>query len=161
MGWDRASDAERAEVSEAFFQSPILNSPYEEPARHWELDTNGQPTSVILPRRRPSALISPIPKPRKVRGKSLLQPDLLTDERGEEYNPTEVINGVIFVLAQAFGLEPAARVAAAVAAAEPLGDDTLKAHRSDRIEKLSRVAGEMFAEMDRTMRLVRAKEPSQ
>jgi len=27
-----------------FFEHPILNSPYECPARHWELDAEGQPT---------------------------------------------------------------------------------------------------------------------
>jgi len=27
-----------------FFEHPILNSPYEYPARHWELDDGGQPT---------------------------------------------------------------------------------------------------------------------
>lgn len=81
-------------MSSAFFESPILNSPYEEPRCHWELDTNGQPTTKIISRRRPSALVSPIPKPRKIRGKELIQPDLLNDEQGQEYNPTEVINGV-------------------------------------------------------------------
>ena len=81
-------------MSEAFFQSPILNSPYEEPARHWELDASGQPTSVVVPRRRTSALVSPIPKPKKVRGKAIDQADFLADDEGQEYNPTEVINGV-------------------------------------------------------------------
>ncbi|WP_225766813.1 BPTD_3080 family restriction endonuclease [Inquilinus sp. Marseille-Q2685] len=77
-----------------FFESPILNSPYEAPGRHWELDANGQPTTLIVPRRRPSALVSPIPKPKKVRGKAV-QPDLLADaDTGQEYNPTEVINGI-------------------------------------------------------------------
>jgi hypothetical protein len=26
-----------------FFEKPILNAPYEYPARHWELDKDGQP----------------------------------------------------------------------------------------------------------------------
>lgn len=80
-------------MGEVFFKSPILNSPYEVPSRHWELDANGQPTNVRIPRRRPSALVSPIPKPKKVRGKQV-QADLLADEDGQEYNPTEIINGV-------------------------------------------------------------------
>ncbi|MBN7763535.1 hypothetical protein JYP52_20555 [Nitratireductor aquibiodomus] len=80
-------------MGEVFFKSPILNSPYEVPGRHWELDANGQPTNVRIPRRRPSALVSPIPKPKKVRGKQV-QADLLADEDGQEYNPTEIINGV-------------------------------------------------------------------
>ena len=28
-------------MSERFFDRPILNSPYEYPARHWELDEGG------------------------------------------------------------------------------------------------------------------------
>ena len=35
-----------------FFSQPILNSPYEIPLRHWELDPDGQPTQQILERRR-------------------------------------------------------------------------------------------------------------
>jgi hypothetical protein len=31
-------------MSIPFFDHPILNSPYEYPSRHWELDTEGQPT---------------------------------------------------------------------------------------------------------------------
>ena len=31
-----------------FFEHPILNSPYEYPARHWELDVNGQPTQQTI-----------------------------------------------------------------------------------------------------------------
>lgn len=80
-------------MSTPFFESPILNSPYAEPTRHWELDAAGQPTSVIVPRRRTSALVSPIPKAKKVKGKSL-QGDFLADDQGLEYNPTEVINGI-------------------------------------------------------------------
>lgn len=81
-------------MSEAFFTSPILNSPYEEPSSHWELDDNGQPTTTVVRHRRKSALVSPIPKAKKVRGKVAVQPDLLADEMGQEYNPTEVINGI-------------------------------------------------------------------
>ena len=48
-----------------FFEQPILNSPYEYPFRHWELDVAGQPTNKILPERRKIAFITPIPKPKK------------------------------------------------------------------------------------------------
>ena len=47
--------------------SPILNSPYEYPRRHWELDDQGQPTQQIIERRRRAEFITPIPKPRKRR----------------------------------------------------------------------------------------------
>ena len=35
-------------MSNAFFDRPILNSPYELPRRHWELDSAGQPTQQII-----------------------------------------------------------------------------------------------------------------
>ena len=31
-----------------FFEQPILNSPYEAPSRHWELDAKGQPTHPLI-----------------------------------------------------------------------------------------------------------------
>ena len=55
-------------TSEQFFDRPILNSPYEYPARHWELDQSGQPTNRILDHRRRVSFITPIPKPKKVKG---------------------------------------------------------------------------------------------
>lgn len=56
-----------ADSSPNFFDQPILNSPYDYPSRHWELDESRQPTGNILPIRRPTDFISPIPKPRKQR----------------------------------------------------------------------------------------------
>jgi hypothetical protein len=40
----------------AFFERPILNSPYEYPARHWELGPDKQPTQRIVDRRRRAEL---------------------------------------------------------------------------------------------------------
>ena len=51
----------------SFFESPILNSPYEYPSRHWELQEDGQPTQRIIEGRRQFSFITPIPKPRKNR----------------------------------------------------------------------------------------------
>ena len=48
-----------------FYEQPILNSPYERPARHWELDENRRPTHTVEPRRRPADFITPIPPPRR------------------------------------------------------------------------------------------------
>lgn len=85
-------------MSEAFFDRPILNSPYGYPARHWELDTDGQPTNRIVENRRQSNLISPIPKTKKRR--STAQADLGLDRvgdlahDGQEYNPTPYINRI-------------------------------------------------------------------
>src|SRR5260370_5480905 len=61
-----------------FFEQPILNSPYEYPAQHWELDDQGQPTQQIVEPRRPAQFITPIPKPRKRKGNK--QRELLLDE---------------------------------------------------------------------------------
>ncbi len=52
-------------MDDRFFTHPILNSPYEYPSRHWELDKDGQPTQQIIERRRSAEFITPIPKPRK------------------------------------------------------------------------------------------------
>ena len=52
-------------MSNPFFDHPILNSPYEYPQRHWELDNDGQPTQRIIDTRRPARFISPVPKPKK------------------------------------------------------------------------------------------------
>lgn len=54
-------------MSNPFFDQPILNSPYESPGRHWELDKDGQPTQVIKEERRRAEFITPIPKPKKRR----------------------------------------------------------------------------------------------
>lgn len=79
-----------------FFEKPILNSPYEYPARHWELDDTGQPTQKIINSRRPASFITPIPKPRKRKGQpeqaSLFVNELSTKE--QEYDHTALINAV-------------------------------------------------------------------
>jgi type III restriction enzyme len=54
-------------MDESFFERPILNSPYAFPARHWELDSEGQPTNRIIENRRRSELITPVPKPQRRR----------------------------------------------------------------------------------------------
>ena len=51
-----------------FLDRPILNSPYDHPTQHWELDNSGQPTNQIMDRRRDVAFITPIPATKK--GKS-------------------------------------------------------------------------------------------
>ena len=53
-------------MNTSFFEKPILNSPYDYPARHWELD-KGIPTNKLIDKRRPVALITAIPKPKKRR----------------------------------------------------------------------------------------------
>jgi len=84
-------------MEDRFFTQPILNSPYEYPMRHWELDSDGQPTQRILERRRSAEFITPIPKPRK-RKDSPKQLELILNEgKGlssseQQYDPTGTIN---------------------------------------------------------------------
>ncbi len=86
-------------MSNPFFDHPILNSPYECPARHWELDNEGQPTQVLLNTRRPAKFVTPVPKPKK-RKKSATQEDFVFNEgqglstKQQAYDPTSIINEV-------------------------------------------------------------------
>mgnify|MGYP001239568432 CR=1 FL=1 len=50
-------------MSEEFYKKPILNSPYEYPSRHWQLD-DGVPTTNIIDSRRRAEFISPVPSPK-------------------------------------------------------------------------------------------------
>ncbi len=65
-------------MTDPFFERPILNSPYEYPAQHWELDGDGQPTNRILDTRRRCDFITPVPKPKK-RRKSKDQTEMVLD----------------------------------------------------------------------------------
>ena len=83
-----------------FFAQPVLNSPYERPRRHWELDATGQPTQQTVEQRRPAEFITPIPQPKKRKG-AAQQAALVFDEKaqrletaGQQYDLTAIINGV-------------------------------------------------------------------
>ena len=81
-----------------FFEHPVLNSPYEEPKLHWELDAEGQPTQKIIERRRRASFITPIPKPKKHKDSGAQQ--LVFDEgkglstQEQQYDTTSIINRV-------------------------------------------------------------------
>ncbi len=83
----------------AFFDHPILNSPYAYPAKHWELDPSGQPTQKVIENRRRAEFITPIPKPKK-RKNTAQQASLVFDEglglstEKQQYDHTAVINAV-------------------------------------------------------------------
>ena len=85
-------------MTDRFFDRPILNSPYECPARHWELDESGQPTDRIFDQRRHVSFVTPIPKPRKRKGS---QSRLVFDAgaqrlatESQQYDLTEIIGSV-------------------------------------------------------------------
>ena len=69
-----------------FFKAPILNSPYEYPSRHWELDSSGQPTNRVVPKRRQVAFITPIPRPKKQKH---VQPRMVYDEAAAALGTSE------------------------------------------------------------------------
>ena len=80
-----------------FFEQPVLNSPYEYPARYWELDDQGQPTQRIIESRRRAEFITPIPKPRKRKVSAVQQQFVFEEGRGlstedQQYDPTSFIN---------------------------------------------------------------------
>ena len=80
-----------------FFEKPILNSPYDYPSRHWELDDAGQPTQRIAESRRRAEFITPIPKAKKQKT-AAKQDSLLFDDglstQSQQYAHTAIINGV-------------------------------------------------------------------
>ena len=80
-----------------FFEHPILNSPYEYPGRHWELDGQGQPTQQIVESRRRAEFITPIPKPKKQKQKANQEALVFDEGKGlstekQQYDPTSIIN---------------------------------------------------------------------
>jgi type III restriction enzyme len=84
-------------MSEDFFTQPILNSPYDYPSRHWELDSAGQPTQNIAPSRRRADFITPIPKPKKRKagqGELRLEDDRGLSTASQQYDLTSIINQV-------------------------------------------------------------------
>jgi type III restriction enzyme len=86
-------------MSNPFFDRPIVNSPYEYPHQHWDLDPSGQPTGNLIDRRRRAEFITPIPKPKKRRGKETQEELVLDEGRGlttkkQAYDLTSIINEV-------------------------------------------------------------------
>ena len=82
-----------------FFEQPILNSPYEPPAKHWELDAQGQPTHNVNEFRRGADFVTPIPKPRKRRASKEQQGFDLDEGKGlstreQQYDLTAMVNEV-------------------------------------------------------------------
>ncbi|MDP5578400.1 BPTD_3080 family restriction endonuclease [Pseudomonas aeruginosa] len=86
-------------MSNPFFDHPILNSPYQRPTRHWELDETGQPTQKVVEDRRKAQFITPIPKPKKQKVTPKQGGFLFDEGKGlstgkQQYDPTSIINKV-------------------------------------------------------------------
>lgn len=84
-------------MSKDFFERPIVNTPYEYPKQHWEIDDNGQPTHALIEKRRPAKFLTPIPKAKRQSGGDQQSLDL-ADEKGlssaEQRYHSGIINGV-------------------------------------------------------------------
>ena len=79
-----------------FFEKPILNSPYEYPSRHWELDESGQPTNQIIEERRRVSFVTPIPQPNQRNQRNLVfdaQAEAL-EAGSQQYELAETMNGI-------------------------------------------------------------------
>ena len=89
-------------MSQTFFEKPILNSPYQYPARHWQLDDSGQPNDTILSERRKCSYVTPVPKAKKNKNHAQAELVINTDEGmtidGQTYDPHLIINEIRFAV---------------------------------------------------------------
>ena len=86
-------------MSNLFYERPILNSPYQYPGQHWELDRSGQPTGNVIDTRRRVSLITPVPKPKKRRAAARQEKIVFEEGQGlsskeQQYELTSRINEV-------------------------------------------------------------------
>src|SRR3989454_9599969 len=86
-------------MTNPFFDHPVLNSPYAYPARHWELDDQGQPTQQIREARRRAGFLATIRKPGKRRGPHAQQQLVFDEGKGlstpaQQSDHTAIINAV-------------------------------------------------------------------
>ena len=88
-------------MPDAFFEKPILNSPYYYPGYHWELDEERQPTEKVIKALRKCSYVTPAPKPKKRRGKKNDdQPDMFEEKvdgievDGQIYDTKGIINKI-------------------------------------------------------------------
>ena len=79
----------------SFFTQPIINSPYEYPSRHWELDAQGQPTNRFIDRRRRAEFVTPVPKPQKGASNQMefeFKDSARVSTEKQKYDPIPIIN---------------------------------------------------------------------
>lgn len=82
-----------------FFRDPVINSPYEEPTCHWELNDDNQPTHKVLPGRRPASFVTPVPGAKAPENAPeqagfFFRDPLGISARGDEYDQNAYINEV-------------------------------------------------------------------
>lgn len=66
-GRDAEKIGEHPIMNNRFFKQPTLNSPYEYPARYWELEASGQPMQEIIESSCRAEFITPIPSQENAR----------------------------------------------------------------------------------------------
>ena len=96
-GGQKAMREAEPPMPDSFFTQPIINSPYEYPTRHWELDAEGQPTHRLIDRRRRAEFVTPIPKARTRKAPGAQDALEFGDRTGvatkaQGYDPTPIIN---------------------------------------------------------------------
>jgi type III restriction enzyme len=77
----------------SFVENPIINSPFDKPQWHYELDDDGQPTGKKLPGRRGSVHVVPVAAARR-RGPKQRELALFEDESGSRVNQNTLINEI-------------------------------------------------------------------
>ncbi|WP_329176821.1 BPTD_3080 family restriction endonuclease [Streptomyces sp. NBC_01477] len=77
-------------------EQPIINSPFHEPTKHWQLDERGQPSGEQAEGRRRSETWMPVPRARKGRkvAQGVFQDDLFFDGIIEERKGQDVIGNI-------------------------------------------------------------------
>jgi type III restriction enzyme len=75
-------------------ENPILNSPFEEPNRHYRFDDDDNITDDILAGRRPSSYFMPIASPKK-KTKQTLFDFLIAEEKKTETDHVNKVRGVV------------------------------------------------------------------
>ena len=87
-------------MATSFFEHPILNSPYLPPTRHHPLDKDGQPIDgPTIEKRRPSELLTPVPKPRKKKRTDVDEASLFDRDDGkpisnQKYDVNRLVNTI-------------------------------------------------------------------
>jgi type III restriction enzyme len=77
----------------SFVENPIINSPFEKPESHYELDEVGQPTGKKLPGRRGSVHVVPVPAARR-RGPKQGELPIFESEGGTRVSQNALINEI-------------------------------------------------------------------
>ena len=74
----------------AVIENPIINSPFQEPQQHHELDDRGNPTGNVIAQRRKSTYLTPIPQPRKQTGQQMSFLDGTAEKEEENYTINQI-----------------------------------------------------------------------